>query len=525
MVESLASSVSDKLIDNLSFKIAPGASYVQSRASCQWYSNGANAYEPVKGNRVIRIPITSSDGWIDPSTIRLCFEVQNQAGVPLRLFSGGHSFISRARLMVGSVVCEDISSYARTAQMLQCLKSKHSRLNEQASGTGLEWSDHEFQTHSLKPIAFVAGAIEAPSVGNIVASRGLNTTNYTGIPANGTQVIIQKLIFGLFAQEKFLPLKYMQGGLVVEIELVQDPNDVALFDTLSATDALEITASTAAAGVPARLKSSFHQANCSNTYLIQNVFIAADVITLDNQLDNSYADHVLSGKSLSINYNTYVSQMQSILDQNKPSVNISRSLTRLKTVFMSLEKDDLQNAGYTPGARPWRTFWSPMAPENLYGSGQGYPDGGNFTHNQKGEFSYSIQLGGTQYPQIPMRSHAEAYMHLVKAVGIQSSDVHSFDVTPKQYRSNKFITAIDMEKILGASFTGANTRAGDILSVKFEWNNSGNLNNGTVAGNIAATSSNPLVVDANARLASRMHIVLHSDNIIEIGANGVSVFD
>lgn len=518
MVESLASSVTDKLIDGLSFKIAPGASYVQSRASCQWYANGSNEYEPVKGNRVVRIPITSSDGWIDPSTIRLAFEVRNNGAAPLRLLSGGHSFIRRARLMVGSVVCEDCSDYARTAQMLQYLKSKHSRQNEQVSGTGVEWSDHGFQSISIKPTAFVGGVFGAPIGANTVAVREINEYNYSGIPAGGTQVIIQKLIFGLFAQEKFLPMKYMQGGLVVEIELVQDPLDVVLFDTLSLTDALDKTESAAV-----RLASGFHQANCSNTYSLRNVFIAADVITLDNQLDNSYAEHVLSGKSLSINYNTYVSQMQSIIDQVKPSVNISRALTRLKTIFVTFERDLVQNAGYSPGARPWRTFWSPMAPDNLYGPAAHTSDAGNFTHNELGEFEYSIQLGGTQYPQIPMRSHAEAYMHLVKSVGIQSSDVHSFDISALQYRSNRFITAIDMEKVLGASFTGANTRAGDILSVKFAFLNNGNLT--STGTNRPASSSTPAIADAKARLASRMHIVLHSDNIIEIGANGVSVFD
>ena len=518
MVESLASSVSDKLIDNLSFKIAPGASYVQSRASCQWYANGSNEYEPVKGNRVIRIPITSSDGWIDPSTIRLAFEVRNSGTAPLRLLSGGHSFIRRARLMVGSVVCEDCGDYARTAQMLQYLKSKHSRQNEQASGSGVEWSDHEFQSLSIKPTAFANGVLGPPTDANTDAVRGMNENNYPGIAAGGTQVIIQKLIFGLFAQEKFLPMKYMQGGLVVEIELVQDPLEVVLFDTLAANDTTE----SSNAGTT-RLKSPFNQSNCSNSYALRNVYISADVVTLDNQLDNSYADHVLSGKSLSINYNTYVSQMQSIIDQVKPSVNISRALTRLKTIFVSFEKDNVQNAGYTPGARPWRTFWSPMAMENMYGTPLGFPDGGNFTHNEVGEFEYSIQLGGTQYPQIPMRSHAEAYMHLVKSVGIQSSDVHSFDISARQYRSNRFITAIDMEKVLGASFTGANTRAGDILSVKFAFLNSGNLQDG--AGALLATANTPDIIDAKARLASRMHIVLHSDNIIEIGANGVSVFD
>ena len=67
--------------------------------------------------------------------------------------------------------------------------------------------------------------------------------------------------------------------------------------------------------------------------------VKCDLITLDNALDNSYAEHLLSGKSLPINYNTFVSQMQTIVGQIKPNVNVTRALTRLKTVFITLDKD------------------------------------------------------------------------------------------------------------------------------------------------------------------------------------------
>ena len=45
MVEAMANSVEDYLIDGLSFKLSPGASYVTDRRSVTWYASGsANLY-------------------------------------------------------------------------------------------------------------------------------------------------------------------------------------------------------------------------------------------------------------------------------------------------------------------------------------------------------------------------------------------------------------------------------------------------------------------------------------------------
>jgi hypothetical protein len=45
---------------------------------------------------------------------------------------------------------------------------------------------------------------------------------------------------------------------------------------------------------------------------IQDIRIVCDVVTLDSALQNSYAEHVLSGKTLPINYSTYISQFQTL---------------------------------------------------------------------------------------------------------------------------------------------------------------------------------------------------------------------
>ena len=77
MVEAIANSVEDKLIDGLSFKMQPGASYVTERKSVTYHPQGSNNYEPGAGTKLIRILLTG-DNWLDPSTLRVMFSVNNR---------------------------------------------------------------------------------------------------------------------------------------------------------------------------------------------------------------------------------------------------------------------------------------------------------------------------------------------------------------------------------------------------------------------------------------------------------------
>ena len=46
MVEAIANSLEDRLIDGLSFKLNPGASYVTDRRSATFHPQGSNIYRP-----------------------------------------------------------------------------------------------------------------------------------------------------------------------------------------------------------------------------------------------------------------------------------------------------------------------------------------------------------------------------------------------------------------------------------------------------------------------------------------------
>ena len=110
------------------------------------------------------------------------------------------------------------------------------------------------------------------------------------IPGKQSQTVFFKPMSGLLNQPKYLPVRYCP--LTIELELVSTSSDPILSSLTGAT---------------------YTGNNTSVAWQIQNVQVKVDLCTLDNTVDNSYAEHPLSTKALSINYNTYASQLHSVL--------------------------------------------------------------------------------------------------------------------------------------------------------------------------------------------------------------------
>ena len=190
--------------------------------------------------------------------------------------------------------------------------------------------------------------------------------------------------------------------------------------------------------------------------------------------------------------------MQSILSgtngQQKVRLNVTRALTRLKNVFITLNNDvPSGNLNDVVKYKPWNSFYSPY---------ESYAGATLNSFDKRGEFEAMVQVGSKKFPETEIRSHQEAYYQLRKTLG--SHDQHnSIDITQHEYKTRKFVLGFDMEKVLEAGFTGINTRQGDIMSVTFNHNQNEN----------------------GANWAKEMQIVLTSDQIMEIADSGVTVFD
>ena len=458
-MEGVANTVEDRLVDGLSFQLKPGASYITERKSVTYHPQGSNIYS-TNGTKLIKLLLTG-DQWLDPSTFRIMFELQNNENpangnghMQLRPLGGPHTFFRRMRILCGGQVVEDIDNYNRVHQMFTILNAKDANINERAEAFGQQFDNHY-------GLAF-------------------DRTTVSGIAPGEAQTVLFKPCSGLFNQPKMLPIRYMP--ITVELELVHDNTEPIVSATTVGQDNFDV--SNAATG------------NTSMLWQIQNVQVKCDVVTLDNQLDNSYAEHLLSGKALPINYQTYVSQKQSILSGNhgsqKVRLNVTRALTRLKNVFITLDKP-AAGQNYAPKFKEWNSFYSPM---------EDYTGAQRNSWAAAGEIAdFQVQIGSKLFPEYPIRSHAEAYYQLRKTLG--KHDQHnSFDITQHEYRMRKFIMGIDMEKVLEAGYTGINTRAGDLMNIRFDHKST-----------------------VSATYATSMHIVLTSDQILEVRDSGVQVFD
>ena len=458
-MEGVANAVEDRLVDGLSFQLKPGASYITERKSVTYHPQGSNIYS-TNGTKLIKLLLTG-DQWLDPSTFRIMFELQNNettnngnGHMELRPLGGPHTFFRRMRILCGGQVVEDIDNYNRVHEMFRILQAKDANINERAEAFGQQYDNHY-------GLAF-------------------DRTTVSGIAPGEAQTVLFKPCSGLFNQPKMLPIRYMP--ITIELELVHDNTEPIVSATTVGQDNFDV--SNAATG------------NTSLLWQIQNVQVKCDVVTLDNQLDNSYAEHLLSGKALPINYQTYVSQKQSILSGNNGSqkvrLNVTRALTRLKNVFITLDKP-AAGQNYAPKFKEWNSFYSPM---------EDYTGAQRNSWDAAGEIAdFQVQIGSKLFPEYPIRSHAEAYYQLRKTLG--KHDQHnSFDITQHEYRMRKFIMGIDMEKVLEAGYTGINTRAGDLMNIRFD-------------------HATP---DAD-KWAQSLHIVLTSDQILEVRDSGVQVFD
>ena len=146
------------------------------------------------------------------------------------------------------------------------------------------------------------------------------------------------------------------------------------------------------------------------------------------------------GKKLTINYNTFISQIQSIVGQTNIQVSLTRSLTRLKAVYVSLLKGYAAGSGGRErmvAAKPWNDFFSPMSPD---------VDDGTLYYNQQGEFEAQLAIGNKLCPEYPLRGHREAYYQLQKTLGMRANAMHSFDISGPNYHETHMVIGIDCKK-------------------------------------------------------------------------------
>ena len=140
-----------------------------------------------------------------------------------------------------------------------------------------------------------------------------------------------------------------------------------------------------------------------------------------------------------MNLSTYSSCVQVSTGGSDNSINISCALTRLNGVFVSLYKPPPDQRKYSET----NLFWHPM--------------GGVYADDR--EVRFEMQIGAKKWPEYPLEAKSEAFYQLRKALGVHSRFSPSIGIQQTEYYKDKFVLAIDTEKVLGSydsrsAFTG-----------------------------------------------------------------------
>jgi hypothetical protein len=448
------------VIDGLQYKLKPNGQYITSRQSVSFHPSGSNVYKPVGGTRVLRIVLADgSGGWLDPQSVKLFFDVVNEAEVAndatataamrLRPLSPW-GFFKKMRITCAGSLVEDISEYSRTHEMFHMMKPADIRDNDTVEG-----------------FEYREGAIDDPTAGNMA-----------GIKGGSKKTVCFTPLSGLLQCGKMLPLAYMKGGLVLEMELCN-----------SFEEPLVVTGG-----------SVFTAAKNSQVWRLENCQVKADILQLDNGFQNSYDAHMLEGGMLAINFQGYVTSQQSIVG-DKVTVNLSRQASHLKGVFVSFHKS---KASTDYLFKEWNKFYHPMNNADVY-------ENNSFPYDIDHELELQIQIGGKTYPQTPCSSIAESWSQLRKAVARYGK--HPVSITPAQYHSTKYVFGLDMEALPEVGYTGLSTKNGEMITVKVK------------ALDIAKLNVGSTVADGNTHMPTSLFMVLCTDNILELRDSGVSVLD
>ncbi len=446
-MEAISNGVEDYLIEGLSFKLPPGSSYITDRRKCTYWASGSNIYKPLTGTKVVKFLINGEDGnWLDPQTLRVQFTLTNKGSQPLRPLGGPHLFFRRVRLMVQNQLAEDILDYNRFHEMMFSLMPDNVRDNIDCEGFGYRYDDQQNK--------WVAA---------------YTTDTLPGIPAGKSQTVCFKLMTGLTSQAKLLPIKF--ANLIVEMEIVSNSDEALI---------------TPGALQPDGSAAVFTSANTSTDWEMSDVCVKCDVCTLDNALNNSYVEHLLAGKALPIKFTTFINQ-QSAISGNTVAVQVSRAVSRLQSAFITLYKTP---SSITILDKPAIKFYHPMS--------------AGTTYDVSRELTFQLQIGNKLIPEYECRSISECFYHLKQTLNLPDWGLHSIGIDYKQYINNKFIFALSFEKVPQSSWTGINSKSGQILLVKMNA-----LDKGTITSDIA----------------SLMYITLVSEQILEIRDVGVSVYD
>ena len=484
------------MINSLNFGLPETAQYITDRRHVNYFPSGSNVYNPNAGNKNIRFHISGEDNtYIDLSSIRLFANLQNTDGTRshfLRPLGNLSSFFSRYRCTVGGQQVQDIIEYNRHCEMYNSFKSQDARdMDDLEGGANPRWDDDWRHTYAtglaeMLDVNQRTNPAAASATTTFPTTRDHNnwgdlTARYTrhsvaGIPgANGYMRLGHKPVCGLLESNYYLPLRY--APLELEFTIVSDEHIPVITPFAKTDDNVHIDAN----------GYYFTTGDTSTKWELNNVIIRAEVIQLDNTVNNNIVKHLLEGQSLKLVFPMYHTMTQSFSagGGGEINMNIVKSASKLNGCFITLYRApragvDADNANYYRHDnyiyKRWNYFYNPMINSRIFDGPN--PDGADRERFQGKGFqdkdlnlTWQLQINNKKYPEFECQSMAETAYYLRRTLHYLNPDQDAFSISYKRFREDKFVIGISFEKMADTNFTGQNTKMGGLLVFKLKGSN------------------------------------------------------
>ena len=404
-LETFIAGSEDRLVDGLHFGSRNTASYVTARRAATFHPSSASSWKP-SGVRLMRFNLADVAGWLDGGTMRLIFTITNNKanGTLQPIVDSPASMLRRVRVIAnGSAVLEDIEEYGRVYQLFSEMLPAQRRYNNISESWGA---------------TNVTGTLNGPFT-------------VDAIPADSSRQVCVTLLSSFLSQGKMVPLSMVP----ITIELELDDADAAF-------------------------------SSSGNDWEITRPRLVADVCDLDQALANSYAKHILDGKSLPF-YTRGLYSLRAAVPSGSSlfSLPIARGFTRLSTIYVTL---------WDGATGKWVNSFT-------------HPNAGESNIEVNDQLQWNITLGAERWPTFNCESTQESFYRLRLAQQAHQGTDNA-----------KFVIGQSFEKAPGGGArTGVNTRSGAQLTLNFR--------------NLGATTL--------------VHVVLHYEQIVNVSAAGAEVLN
>eukprot|EP00438_Fugacium_kawagutii_P018451 Skav204780 [mRNA] locus=scaffold763:145045:148438:- [translate_table: standard] len=474
---------------SLNFGLPETAQYITDRRHVNYFPSGSNVYNPNAGNKNIRFYISGEDNtYLDLSSVRLFANLQNTDGTRshfLRPLGGLSAFMQRYRCSIGGQLIQDIVEYNRHCELYNSFKSKDVREMDEieSSANPSFWNDYHDYANGLDEFLKPKTTGDTPTPGVVTVDTAGNHNKWgkmdkrytrhsvTGIPgANGYARFGHKPVCGVMESNYYLPLRY--SPLELEFTIVNNEQEPVI-TPFNVTDANTQNDDTG---------YYFTTGDTSTSWELNNVIIRAEVIHLDNTVNNNIVKHLLEGQSLKLVFPIYHTISQSFNNAGTEiNMNIVKSASKLNGCFITLyraPKSGVVDGKYLPDNyvyKRWNYQYNPMINAPIVDGVD--PDGANPENQGRGfqdslrNLSWQIQIGSKKYPEFECQSLAETMYFLRRAIHYLNPDQDALSFSYKQYRHDKFVIGMSYEKMQDINFSGVNTKMGSLLTFKLKGTN------------------------------------------------------